>query len=107
MTTLVRGTASLVLTASALATLGALSTGCSVIFHVDANQCAVDGDCRARGAAFNGYTCNKGQCDAPIVVVDAGDAGDAGTGGCKTNQDCPLSGNGEDVACDVSSGQCL
>jgi hypothetical protein len=40
-----RRAASLAAAASALATAGALTSGCSVIFHVDASQCSVDADC--------------------------------------------------------------
>src|SRR6201999_4463074 len=40
-----------------------------------------------------------------VAVVDAGDAGQEA--GCTSNAQCPPTGTGDDVACDISTGQCL
>jgi hypothetical protein len=45
-----------------------LNGGCSVLFHVDADQCSTTSDCLARGADFAGAVCKAGTC----VLVDAG-----------------------------------
>jgi hypothetical protein len=37
-------------------------TGCSVLLQTDAQQCTVDADCTARGAAFAGTVCSAGVC---------------------------------------------
>jgi hypothetical protein len=85
---------------------GVLSGGCSVIFHVDASQCSTTGDCQARGAAFNGYTCSKGQCIPPVIDADAGDGGS--TIECLVNNDCANKGFvSPDFACDVSTHTCV
>jgi hypothetical protein len=86
-------------------TAGVLSGGCSLIFHADASQCSTTGDCQARGAAFAGYTCDKGSCVQPIASNDGGP--DSAAPQCKTNLDCPADPSGFDVACDVGTGNCL
>jgi hypothetical protein len=93
--------------------------GCSLLFHVDANQCSTDSDCTAKGPAFANHTCQSGTCVSSVLIAEAGsDAGsqaeaqaeaqtrdqfqveaqgeaqaDAEAGvaeaGCATNADCP------------------
>jgi hypothetical protein len=46
----------------ALAALFFATTGCSVLVSTDAEQCAVDADCAARGAAFAGTVCLEHVC---------------------------------------------
>jgi hypothetical protein len=95
-----RRAASLAAAAGALATAGALTSGCSLIFHADASQCSTDGDCQARGGLSQKWVCQQGTCQTV-------DAGGPDAGGCMTNADCGNSGVGAAVACDVSTHQCL
>ncbi len=52
----------------------ALCGGCSLLFHVDADQCSTAADCAARGQAFAGLVCVAGECVSPV-----GDAGSSAT----------------------------
>jgi len=45
----------------------ALCGGCSLLFHVDADQCSTTADCAARGQAFTGLVCVTGECVSPVV----------------------------------------
>jgi hypothetical protein len=89
----------------ALAFAGALSGGCSVIFHVDGSQCSTSGDCTSRGAAFTQYTCIKGSCIPPVMVMS--EAGTDSGFQCTVNTDCTPTGTHTDVACDVTTHTCL
>jgi hypothetical protein len=64
--------------------LAAALSGCSILFHVDANQCATSGDCAAHGLAFSGFTCSQGTCIAPPETSTQ----------CRTNADCASRGAG-------------
>lgn len=97
--------------AAAFVTATAMSGGCSVIFHADANQCSADSDCVARGALFDPQysRCVQGTCvptpssssSSVAAIVDAG---------CTKNTDCLEAGMDpcqSGVACNVDTGQCL
>ncbi len=56
----------------------ALGGGCSILLHVDADQCSSTEDCTARGGAFLGRVCVAGTCVLPeassvddAAVIDA------------------------------------
>lgn len=71
-----------------LRTCGFIATGsiafacgaCSVLFAPDKEQCATDGDCQAKGAAFAGMRCVANACvSGEVSGVDSGpDVVDAG-----------------------------
>ncbi len=112
-----------------------LSGGCSVLFHIDADQCATTADCTARGGAFAGAVCMAGTCvvedaggttaDASMVGSDAGpdtsvgggveagpDAAEAGIDAgpmCTTSADCPvpIMGNHPEVTCSPDTHTCI
>ena len=44
-----------------------LCGGCSLLFHVDAEQCSTTADCAGRGEAFAGLVCVAGECVSPVV----------------------------------------
>lgn len=113
---------------AALSGLVALASGCSVLFHADANQCSSNTDCAARGAAFANDVCQAGTCIAsPLMANDGGvdasqskdasvetsiDAAveaeaEAGPPRCKTNDDCMPDPTHIEVACDRGTGACL
>ncbi|MDP9002821.1 MAG: hypothetical protein M3O46_22255, partial [Myxococcota bacterium] len=71
--------------AAALAVGVALTGGCSLLFHADANQCSTNTDCTARGPSFTGFVCSQGTC-----ITGARDA----TSRCTTDDDCADSGLG-------------
>ncbi|MBS2013263.1 MAG: hypothetical protein JST00_10275 [Deltaproteobacteria bacterium] len=59
----------------------ALACGaCSVLFAPNEEQCATDGDCQAKGAAFSGMRCVENACVASGISGgdSGGEAGDAG-----------------------------
>jgi hypothetical protein len=81
--------------AAALAVAAAVSGGCSLLLHADANQCTVDSDCAARGPAFAGLTCNaQHSCvdlrtDATMQCTATADCSPLGAGyTCSPQQIC-------------------
>src|SRR5215216_6002776 len=77
--------------------IGLVATSCSLLFELDADQCAVDADCEKFGAELP--LCNAGLCVARSGSAgnggssSAGASGDAGAGGnaetgCKSNAEC-------------------
>jgi hypothetical protein len=61
------------LVVASLAFAAALAA-CSLFVKLDAQQCSVDADCAARGAAFAGAVCVSQVCVAPAVESGGGDA---------------------------------
>jgi hypothetical protein len=102
------------LIAGALLSVAALSGGCSLLFHVDAEQCSSNSDCVARGLAFATSTCQAGTCVLPEAgVVDASStadgSGEAAAPTCTTTKDCMANPNSphQEVACDPNTNTCL
>ncbi len=86
-----------------------MATGCSLLFRSEPAQCTQDADCAARGAAFEGYLCQAGRCEAsdddagPVVRTP-----DAGLAGCSSNADCPIaSAQHIEVVCETETRTCL
>lgn len=84
------------------ALIGLGAPACSFLFDLDADQCAVDGDCARLGSELS---CRAGLC---VEDVAGGGSGDS-SGGTSTNEagQAGAAGNGEVPPECVSNAECL
>jgi branched-chain amino acid transport system substrate-binding protein len=81
----------------------ALVTACSAIVDTEAEQCATDADCKAKGAAFAGTICS-----AQKVCTRSGNAGGSGTPtSCTTNKECATQSGDVNQICRKTDGTCV
>ena len=95
------------------------SSGCSLFFDLNANQCQVDADCQRLGSAFQNSTCELNVCK-PKNTGSGGSSGDgqsggtgsggkpatAGKGGGSGSDDAGAAGEGPAPEC-TTNGDCI
>jgi hypothetical protein len=90
------------------------SGGCSILLHVDADQCSTNVDCTSRGTSFANHVCVAGTCVPSEAGVgpEASTSSDGSVEGsvatCNSVLDCPVPAGAThpEVACDVDAHLC-